>query len=98
MLDDASTTLFLLAPNQDETPPYISNDHPFRTGASGTFFNDVIFSEGASGYRFEPLEQVVGPDNFASPFTPEFTRSTDPTPRASRPRAPRSSRSRPSTC
>ena len=63
VLDDASTTLFLLAPNQDETPPYISNDNPFRTGATGTFGNDVILSEGATGYRFQPTAPVIGPEN-----------------------------------
>ncbi len=78
VLDDASTTLFLLAPNQDETPPYISNDNPFRTGATGTFGNDVILSEGATGYRFEPLEPVIGPNNTAAPFFQSNTRTSAP--------------------
>ncbi len=78
ILDDGSTTLFLLAPNQDETPAYISNTAPYRTGATGTFTDDVIFSQGPSGYRFEPLEQVVGPDNAASPYAPANTRTSEP--------------------
>jgi 5'-nucleotidase len=78
VLDDGSTTLFLLPQNQDETPPYISNTTPFRTGDTGTFGEDVIFSEGASGYRFEPLTRVVGPDNTDTPYTVTSSRTNAP--------------------
>ena len=80
ILDDGSTTLFLLAPNQaTTTPAYISNDHPYRTGASGLFTDDVIFSEGASGYRFEPLSRSSAP-TISTRRTPPSTPARHPTP------------------
>ena len=94
-----STTLFLLAPNQDETPPYISNTTPYRTGATGTFIDDVIFSEGASGYRFEPLDAGRRPGQHRLAVRPGAPASTAPD--AARIEADghaRSSRSRRSTC
>ncbi|MGB0100124.1 MAG: ExeM/NucH family extracellular endonuclease, partial [Nocardioides sp.] len=68
--------------NGDLTPPYISNADPVRVGATGTFDDDVIFTQGGSPssptYRFQPVEQVVGPDDAAAPATFENTRTDAP--------------------
>lgn len=96
-LDDGSSTNFIAssssaatcsprpAPclfNGHLTPPYISNEDPVRVGASGSFQDPVILTEGGSPsaptYRFQPVEQVVGPDNAAAPATFENTRTATP--------------------
>lgn len=80
VLDDASSTSFLS--KGDLTPPYISNDEPIRVGAPADFTGDVIFTQGGSPssptYRFQPLTQVVGPDNTASPAEFQNTRTAAP--------------------
>ena len=96
ILDDGSSTNFIqtgnaaaCAPraagcllNGNLTPPYISNDTPYRVEAVGTFDDDVIFTQGGSPsaptYRFEPTETVVGPANAATPVTFENTRTAAP--------------------
>ena len=96
VLDDGSSTNFIQTGNATQcnprptgcllngnlTPPYISNDTPYRVEAIGTFDDDVIFTQGGSPsaptYRFEPIETVVGPDNDAAPATFENTRTAAP--------------------
>jgi 5'-nucleotidase len=97
VLDDASSTNFTATSssaatcnprptpcllNGNLTPPYISNDTPFRVGATGTFDDDVILTQGGSPssptYRFEPVTTVTGPSNAAAPATFENTRTAAP--------------------
>ena len=96
ILDDGSSTNFIQTGNAAQcapraagcllngnlTPPYISNDTPYRVEAVGTFDDDVILTQGGSPsaptYRFEPTETVVGPANSATPVTFENTRTDAP--------------------
>jgi len=96
ILDDGSSTNFIQTGNATQcapraagcllngnlTPPYISNDAPYRVEAVGTFDDDVILTQGGSPsaptYRFEPTETVVGPANSAAPVTFENTRTEAP--------------------
>ena len=80
-LDDASSTTY--TSNSSLTPPYVSNEAPVRVGASATFTEDVILTQGGSPssptYRFQPLVTVSGPDYTAtSPATFENTRTEAP--------------------
>ncbi|MET0524820.1 MAG: ExeM/NucH family extracellular endonuclease, partial [Nocardioides sp.] len=96
-LDDGSSTNFIASSssattcgtrptpcllNGNLTPPYVSNATPFRVGATGTFDDDVILTEGGSPtaptYRFQPVQTVVGPTNDASPATFANTRTNAP--------------------
>jgi 5'-nucleotidase len=96
ILDDASSTNFIATGNAAActplpsgclvnghlTPPYISHDTPFRVGATGTFDDDVILTQGGSPsaptYRFEPITTVTGPANAAAPASFENTRTAAP--------------------
>lgn len=82
VLDDASSLNFTSSANQDLTPPYISNDTPFRVGATGAFATDLILTEGGSPssptYRLQPLQPVVGPANAETPITFPDTRTQAP--------------------
>ena len=97
VLDDGASTNFLATSssattcgvrptpclvNGTLTPPYISTTDPVRVGASTTFDEDVIFTQGGSPssptYRFQPLALVLGPDNAGSPATFEDTRTAAP--------------------
>lgn len=82
-LDDGSGTSYTSSSNQRLTPPYVSHEAPVRVGASATFIDDVILTEGGSPsaptYRFQPLRTVSGPDYTAtSPAVFENTRTAAP--------------------
>ena len=64
--------------NGDLTPAYVSNTHPVRVGAAVTFTKPVVVDWRFDLWRFQPTEQVVGPDNAASPAVFENTRTTAP--------------------
>lgn len=64
--------------NGDLTPAYVSNDKPVRVGASVTFTKPVVVDWRFSLWRFQPTEQVVGPDNAASPAVFVNTRTAAP--------------------
>jgi 5'-nucleotidase len=80
VLDDGSSTSF--SSNTNATPPYISNTQPFRVGATSTFDDAVIFTQGGSPtsptYRFEPVQPVIGPANVESPIFFPDTRTDAP--------------------
>ena len=100
VLDDGSSTNFIQTGNATQcnprpagclllngnlTPPYISNDTPYRVEAVGRQFHDddVIFTQGgnpsAPTYRFEPTETVVwNGENSATPVEFENTRTAAP--------------------
>jgi len=64
--------------NGDLTPAYVSNDKPVRVGAPVTFTKPVVVDWRFDLWRFQPTEQVVGPDNAASPAVFENTRTAAP--------------------
>lgn len=80
-LDDGSGTNYFT--NQRLTPPYVSNTDPVRVGASTTFTDTVVLTQGGSPsnptYRFQPKVSVSGPDYTAtSPALFEDTRTAAP--------------------
>ena len=64
--------------NGDLTPAYVSNTEPVRVGAAATFTEPVVVDYRFDLWRFQPTEQVVGPDNAASPATFADTRTATP--------------------
>ncbi|WP_300643078.1 ExeM/NucH family extracellular endonuclease [Nocardioides sp.] len=81
VLDDGSSTDYTR--NGSLTPPYVSNAAPVRVGASATFTEPVVLTEGGSPsnptYRFQPTVSVSGPDYTAtSPAVFEDTRTAAP--------------------
>lgn len=83
VLDDASSTDYTSTSNGNRTPPYVSNTAPVRVGASATFTESVVLTEGGSPsnptYRFQPTVTVSGPDYTAtSPAVFENTRTAAP--------------------
>jgi 5'-nucleotidase len=92
-LDDGASTNFLAnsfsagtcAPrpipcliNGDLTPPYVSNTEPVRVGEAATFSAPVVVDYRFDLWRFQPTEQVVGPDNAESPVSFTNTRTAAP--------------------
>ncbi|QZY30403.1 ExeM/NucH family extracellular endonuclease [Nocardioides coralli] len=82
VLDDASSRGYTSSANRGLTPAYVSNEQPFRIGATSTFDDDVILTEGGSPssptYRFQPLALVEGPDNATTPIVFPNTREDAP--------------------
>lgn len=81
VLDDGSSTDYTR--NGSLTPPYVSTTAPVRVGASATFTEPVVLTEGGSPsnptYRFQPTVSVSGPDYTAtSPAVFEDTRTAAP--------------------
>jgi 5'-nucleotidase len=91
-LDDGASTNFLLTSNSastcgtrprpcllngDQTPPYVSQEEPVRVGAPVTFTEPVVVDY-RFGWKLQPREQVVGPDNTASPVEFTNTRTAAP--------------------
>ena len=64
--------------NGDLTPAYVSNTKPVRVGAAATFTKPVVVDYRFDLWRFQPTEQVVGPDNAASPAEFANTRTAAP--------------------
>jgi predicted extracellular nuclease len=64
--------------NGDLTPAYVSTTEPVRVGASATFTAPVVVDYRFNLWRFQPTQQVVGPDNAASPVTFTDTRTAAP--------------------
>ena len=63
--------------NGDLTPPYVSNDEPVRVGAAVTFTDPVVVDY-RFGWKFQPRQQVVGPENADSPAEFANTRTSAP--------------------
>jgi 5'-nucleotidase len=91
-LDDGASTNFLATSfsagfcdprpvpcltNGDLTPAYVSQDEPVRVGAP-VAFTDPVVVDYRFGWKLQPREQVVGPDNEASPVEFTNTRTTAP--------------------
>jgi 5'-nucleotidase len=64
--------------NGDLTPAYVSNTEPVRVGEAATFGAPVVVDYRFDLWRFQPTQQVVGPDNTASPVSFTNTRTTAP--------------------
>jgi predicted extracellular nuclease len=64
--------------NGDLTPPYVSNTEPVRVGEAATFGAPVVVDYRFDLWRFQPTEQVVGPDNAESPVSFTNTRTAAP--------------------
>jgi 5'-nucleotidase len=64
--------------NADLTPAYVSNTKPVRVGAAATFTKPVVVDYRFDLWRFQPTEQVVGPENAASPVSFADTRTAAP--------------------
>jgi 5'-nucleotidase len=92
-LDDGASTNFLAnsfsattcAPrptpclvNGGLTPAYVSNTEPVRVGEAATFTAPVVVDYRFDLWRFQPTQQVVGPDNAASPVGFTNTRTAAP--------------------
>jgi 5'-nucleotidase len=91
-LDDGASTNFLASSfsagfcsprpvpcltNGDLTPAYVSQDEPVRVGAPATFTDPVVVDY-RFGWKLQPREQVVGPENEASPVEFTNTRTAAP--------------------
>ncbi len=63
--------------NGDLTPAYVSQSEPVRVGAPVTFTEPVVVDY-RFGWKFQPRQQVVGPDNAASPVEFTNTRTAAP--------------------
>ncbi|WP_081861676.1 ExeM/NucH family extracellular endonuclease [Cellulomonas sp. HZM] len=59
VLDDGSTTNFLSAANQSQTPPYISLEHPVRVGEKATFTAPVVVTYRNGAWKLDPTSQVT---------------------------------------
>ncbi|WP_235735060.1 ExeM/NucH family extracellular endonuclease [Nocardioides alcanivorans] len=83
VLDDGSSWSFFGGSyDGNGTPAYVSQSQPAVVGASVTFDEPVVFTEGGSPsaptWRFQPTSWVQGPDNTTSPVTFENTRTPAP--------------------
>ncbi len=64
--------------NGNLTPAYVSNTKPVRVGEAATFNAPVVVDYRFNLWRFQPTQQVVGPDNTASPASFTNTRTAAP--------------------
>jgi len=83
VLDDGSSwSFFGDGYDGGQTPAYVSQEQPAVVGATATFDEPVILTEGGSPssptWRFQPTAWVQGPDNAASPATFENPRTAAP--------------------
>jgi 5'-nucleotidase len=74
-LDDGASTNFLN--NGGLTPPYVSQEEPVRVGAPVHLTAPVVVDY-RFGWKLQPRQQVVGPDNSASPVEFTNTRTAAP--------------------
>ena len=78
VLDDGSSTNFLLAANQTQTPPYISLTNPVRVTEKTTFTADVVVDYRNGQWNFQPTAQVTPANTSAYPATFENNRAATP--------------------
>ena len=64
--------------NGDLTPAYVSNTKPVRVGEAATFTAPVVVDYRFELWRFQPTQQVVGPDNATAPVSFTDTRTAAP--------------------
>ena len=64
--------------NGDKTPAYVSNTAPVRVSEAATFTKPVVVDYRFDLWRFQPTQQVVGPQNTASPVGFTNTRTAAP--------------------